>query len=683
MNDNRIATIHEQTFVRNYALRELNMANNQISLAEYMVHGIGFELNSPFASLMNLTKLNLRNNSLMIMFTDWRLTMRQLQYLDLSYNNLTILDYTDLNFVSTQDIQLNLTHNQIRSIQLFKQAEVKGIEDGQRFVNGVKTVHVDLNDNPLFCDCSIVHFVQMVKGKMRLDYAKTLKTTTDRLRCEGPAPLAQRVVAELDPRDLLCKFDYSKDPSKQRCPAPCECHVRTYDYTLIINCANRQLKALPELPELPHGLKQVELNVMNNELLFLPDYYAPGYANVTVLYGAGNNLTHLEINQLPRNLRYLDLRENQLQNLNESVIIRFNSSNNIQMKLSNNSWVCDCAMKPLLLFVLNNPEMVEDRSDIYCTDSQPQTRLVELSGLDLCPHEKNSLLIAIIVIISLTGFLIGITFALYYKFEPEIKIWCYSHGIFMWFVTEEEIDKDKKFDAFISYSHKDSSFIEKYLQPQLELGSDQFKLCLHERDWEVGSYIAENIAKSVANSRRTIIVLSQNFIESDWSRMEFRAAHRSALKEGVNRVIVIIYSDIGDQSKLDEELQAYLNTNTYIKWGDPWFWERLRYALPHRGPRNRNGALTKTPLKGSTDDKMELTRSPVTPPLTTPPGETTKNPLVAQLNGKTPHTAIMIPNGKNGLANGLFASNGKAHYGGNGHINEAYVINTNAKQSDV
>ncbi|EDW67652.2 protein toll [Drosophila virilis] len=685
MNDNQLVNIRPQAFASNVLLRQLNMANNRINLHEYLtVHGVDVDLGSPFAPLRNLTTLNLRNNSLMVIFSDWKYAMRELQEIDLSYNNFTWLDYSDLDFVSAFDLTINMTHNQIRTVHFYKQTEFQPIDKGLRLVHGVKSVKVDLNDNPLVCDCTLLRFLQVVRGDIQPDYAKNLVTYTDRLNCQSPSSLENRPMRSVHPRELLCNFDQAEDPNERRCPRGCDCLVRTFDATLIVNCSNGELTKVPKLPRLPPNLLEMELYLENNTLLKLPTSNAPGYENVTSLHLAGNNLTQLEAIQLPSNLKYLDVRRNQLQVLNSTLLGYLNSTmnyNNLTLRLSENPWVCNCEAMELLLFTQNKYKRIPDHTEMFCMDAEMPTRLMELNINDICPRP---LFIALIVVISLTGFLVGISAALYYKYQQEIKIWLYAHNLCMWFVTEAELDKDKKFDAFISYSHKDQSFVEQHLVPQLEHGPQKFTLCVHVRDWLVGGFIPENIVRSVADSRRTIIVLSPNFIKSDWARMEFRAAHRAALNEGRSRVIVIIYSDIGDIEQLDDEMKAYLRMNTYLKWGDPWFWDKLRYALPHRSPigNSGNGALIKSALKGSTDDKLELIKpSPVTPPLTTPPGETTKNPLVAQLNGGTPHTAIMIANGKNGLTN-LYAPNGKAHHG-NGHINGAFIINTNAKQSDV
>lgn len=202
-----------------------------------------------------------------------------------------------------------------------------------------------------------------------------------------------------------------------------------------------------------------------------------------------------------------------------------------------------------------------------------------MTGDDSCRanYESDNLTI-IIASISLAVF--GILLALVNHYKIEIKIWLYSHNI-KWPISEESLDQDKKYDAFLSYSHKDEELIVKHLVPGLEGGNTPFKLCLHLRDWVIGDWIPQQIARSVDESRRTIIVLSRNYLNSVWGRTEFRAAYSSALNEKRSRIIVILYGDIST-SDLDTELKAYLSMNTYIKWGDDNFWEKLRYALPHR-----------------------------------------------------------------------------------------------------
>lgn len=194
----------------------------------------------------------------------------------------------------------------------------------------------------------------------------------------------------------------------------------------------------------------------------------------------------------------------------------------------------------------------------------------------MCSHSNFILIFLIFLILTLLIFSV-----LYYKYELQIKIWLYNRNLCMRFLVEDDLDKNKEYDVFVSYSHKDSEFVEKGLVPILEKAPFGFKLCLHYRDWTPGSFITQNIANSVAKSRRTLIVLTPNFLNSIWGKLEFRTAHAEAMAEKRNRVILLLKEDI-DVESLDDELKSYISTNTYLKWGDNWFWKKLRYALPHK-----------------------------------------------------------------------------------------------------
>lgn len=169
-----------------------------------------------------------------------------------------------------------------------------------------------------------------------------------------------------------------------------------------------------------------------------------------------------------------------------------------------------------------------------------------------------------------------------YAFRRETKVWCHSRfGVRIFCKNPEfEMDeRDKLFDAFVSYSSKDEAFVVEELAPILENGDPSYKLCLHYREFPAGGYISDTIEQAVESSKRTIMVLSENFMKSEWCRYEFKSAHHQVLRDKRKRLIVILLGEVPNKD-LDPDIRLYLKTNSYLQWGDKHFWEKLKFALP-------------------------------------------------------------------------------------------------------
>ncbi|XP_054087743.1 protein toll-like [Zeugodacus cucurbitae] len=319
------------------------------------------------------------------------------------------------------------------------------------------------------------------------------------------------------------------------CPTDCNCHYDTA--TVHINCTQAGLVSLTELPRPEQvSLTQSSLDISHNLFFELPPNVTFGYSNVTRLYAA----------------------HNRIENIHSAHLQLLNAVRTHRKRIPDVAHLT-CAN-------LENISLLQVRYENVCV---PES--VRLAWL------LFSISLVIIVFISLI--------ALYYKYNLEIHVWLYAHGMFLCCIREHELDKDKTFDAFISYAHQDARFVNDILLPGLEQGEPEFSVCTHERNWLAGAYIPEQIIESVAQSRRTIIVLSQHFIESDWARMEFRTAHQCALNERRSRIIIIKYGELTDLTKLDKALRAYLTMNTYLEWVE------LRYAMPHRKGEVRSAGM--------------------------------------------------------------------------------------------
>ena len=58
-----------------------------------------------------------------------------------------------------------------------------------------------------------------------------------------------------------------------------------------------------------------------------------------------------------------------------------------------------------------------------------------------------------------------------------------------------------------------------------------FRICLHDKDWIIGADIVDNIQYSIENSRKTVLIITNNFAKSNWCQCELAMAHHHLLSE--------------------------------------------------------------------------------------------------------------------------------------------------------
>lgn len=103
-------------------------------------------------------------------------------------------------------------------------------------------------------------------------------------------------------------------------------------------------------------------------------------------------------------------------------------------------------------------------------------------------------------------------------------------------------DEVLKNQLFVSYSSKDVSWVNEYLISLLEKHSIAYSI--HSRDFELGKPIVQNMADNVYGSRQVVIVLSQNYLASNFCREELHMAFQRGMDTGDSSVILVMINNL-------------------------------------------------------------------------------------------------------------------------------------------
>ncbi|XP_077863724.1 uncharacterized protein LOC102803639 [Saccoglossus kowalevskii] len=145
--------------------------------------------------------------------------------------------------------------------------------------------------------------------------------------------------------------------------------------------------------------------------------------------------------------------------------------------------------------------------------------------------------------------------------------------------------EEKTYDAFISYNSADQNWVLRNLVPCLESDEYKFNICVDYKNFIPGKCIIDNIMDSIQESRKTILVLSENFVNSEWCYFEMNMALHRLFDDGRDVVVMILLEPIVG-NKLPRILRKVFTKKTYIEWpqddsttAKKLFWAKLENAL--------------------------------------------------------------------------------------------------------
>ncbi|XP_018429933.1 PREDICTED: toll-like receptor 13 [Nanorana parkeri] len=534
-----------------------------------------------FTCLKELKSLSLENNKINHIEDLAFDGLDQLRLLNLQYNNLfKIGEFTFSNLFLVR--QLNLYGNVVAELhsQAFRNIFLQNISVTYDILNdlywwkyirrslrniSVKTSNLHLESDVLdafpFLESLEIDSPDVILRCAAFAAAKELHLKNTKQFYNADAPLSPLVTFT-----KLEKLYYSGDPQD------------VYNVSEVIH----SLKDVPSLRFLYlHDTdKTVKYNQINVNTIF------QRLSHLKVLHLKNSGIDRLDSKDIFSDLQGLEFLVIENQNMQEVESVVFDSMPSLKyIYFLQTTFPCSCKFKGLLLWL-------ESNTRVSIIGFHHQECLVNHISIDLISFLNNNCQSDLDLIMFVLSFCCTLLFMCVSLFHESI--WWYVlylvYTVKCWMNHRLQHKESYDYDVFVSYNTNNELWVTEQLLPNLEQnGPPFFKVCIHNRDFEIGRYIVENIMDSIYNSRWTVCVISRSYLQSNWCSLEMRMATYRLLTESKDSLILIFLDKISR-----EELQYYhrltklLDKKTYLEWphdenGQQLFWARLRKVIAKSG----------------------------------------------------------------------------------------------------
>lgn len=516
-----------------------------------------------FEDLHKLQRLLLRNNRIAVIFNNTFHSLKNLTILDLGGNKIT--QFQPLAFEGLESLtNLYLDRNHLTKID----SQLLGGLHGNLRV-------LDLQANYIF-------YYEENRDSPFLNLTKL----TD-LKLDGQLPYGIITLSHAFFRGLtsLERLYLSNNHISFFSPD-------TFDYlkNLTFLTLDNSVVGLTKLmPGIFKNLRKLEVLLVEN--MGIASFSKEVFGNLTALKILHLNLNafqtlDIELLENLTNLRYLDVRKSPIS--------------------------CSCANQDLQNWTKNNQRVqLVYLHDLTCQD---------LKGSNFYSFDTNVCYFTL----ELYLFVSTCTVTIAWTLIPLLYIklfWTFKYGYYVfrsWFGEQWRRLRDQEekciYDAFISYNSADEKWVMEQLLPNLEGNGSLFRLCLHHRDFEPGRNIVDNIVSAVYSSRKTVCVVSQNFLRCEWCSLEIQLASYRLFHE-MQDVLLLVFLEHIPKRQLStyHRMRKVMLKKTYLQWPGPdctdptkaqqLFWKQLKKAL--RSSSNTSQEVADNVQNGEQRDERE------------------------------------------------------------------------------
>ena len=501
--DNAIVGLQDALFDGLQNLVTLNLSSNEIAY-------IGLRVFSNASDLVSLRYVNLDFNQLTSLEPWWYYrcihgSISSPVTITLEVNRITnFTNEIKFDFRCGMKVpfgRLNLRENEITHVtDIFHGWNIETVSQVLCLQNRqVRRAHMvfDIGGHNYACDCRDFLFYKVVKIFPHISLLNGVRCSDANL----PSSFPQHELAIAVPLNVfVCEWS-------DRCPSSCRCVYRPANATLHVYCSASNLSSLPlDLPPLPKSYVRYKLDFSNNKLLQRLEHRSY-FVNTSIL-----DVSNCSLNEIGSAV-WEDLSHMKIANLRGNMIQLFPQHVNMNIStslfLGANPWRCSCDSSSIIGSLQSLSDRILDPGDIIC---RSPTRMYGRNVLksteeDFCVDPvKRTLTITLSTVASIS-FLVVLTGVLVYK----LRVKFYRRWKFHPFDRDECVGEDMDYDVFLCCSSMDYDPHGRHVLELIE--SNGYRVCYHDRDFLPGTLITANMTESVERSKRTLCLLSNNFMQ--------------------------------------------------------------------------------------------------------------------------------------------------------------------------